>query len=343
MARRGPFQLSRMQVLAHRRRVGSLDRRLPAGPASIRAAAWAGLQDSMPRAAVLSLHARVDDTTPDAWADPVLAQVWGPRFSVFAVPVEDVAAFTVGRLPVDDAGRRRADETADRLDRFLAGRSMTYRAAGEGMGVHPNSLRYAAPTGRVRVRWEGQGQPVVWTVDPPDVPEQEARLDLARRYLRVLGPGTVSGFSQWAGIKHPAADATFTTLGDETVPVVTPIGPARMLADDATGAHETSADVPAPARLLPSGDAYFLRWGADRDLLVPDARQRAELWTSRVWPGAVLVDGEIVGIWRRAGRDVDLTAWRRLTARQRDAVEAEAAALPIPGDDATIRARWMQP
>lgn len=180
----------------------------------------------MPRAALLSLHARVERIGPGEWEHPALVQVWGPRFSAFAVPAGDVAPFTLGRLLTDGAERRRAEETADRLERFLAGRRMTYRAAGEGLGVDPNSLRYAAPTGRVRLRWEGAGQPVVWTVDPPDVPEQEAPLDLVRRYLHVLGPGTAAGFSRWAGVKPRAAGATFEALADKLVAVETPIGRA---------------------------------------------------------------------------------------------------------------------
>jgi hypothetical protein len=129
---------------------------------------------------------------------------------------------------------------------------------------------------------------------------------------------------------------------DELVAVKTPIGPAWMLAADAATALEPSQDPTAPARLLPSGDAYYLRWGADRDLLVPDARHRSELWTTRVWPGAVVVDGEIIGTWRRSGVDVVLTAWQPLSDRQRDTVEAEAAALPIRDDHATLRARWSE-
>ena len=296
----------------------------------------------MPRAALLSLHARVERIGPGAWEHPALVQVWGPRFSAFAVPAEDIAPFTLGRLPSDDAGRRRAEEIADRLDRFLGGRRMTYRAAGAGLGVDPNSLRYAAPTGRLRLRWEGAGQPVVWTVDPPDVPEHEARLELVRRYLHVLGPGTVAGFSRWAGVKPRAAAATFETLADELVAVATPVGPAWMLADDIATALETSPDPTARARLLPSGDAYYLRWGIDRDLLVSDPRHRSALWTTRVWPGAVVVDGEIIGTWRRSGPDVALTAWTPMTARQRDAVEAEAVALPIGDDRASVRARWSE-
>ena len=56
---RSPLQLTREQILAYRRHVQALDERLPAGARSLRRAAWAGLQDSMPRAALLSIHARV--------------------------------------------------------------------------------------------------------------------------------------------------------------------------------------------------------------------------------------------------------------------------------------------
>src|SRR6476646_417025 len=87
-------RLGRAEILAFRRRVGALDERLPAGRRSIRQAAWAGLQDSMPRAALLSIHARVAGTRPDSWADPSLIQVWGPRYQVYVIAERDLAVFT---------------------------------------------------------------------------------------------------------------------------------------------------------------------------------------------------------------------------------------------------------
>jgi hypothetical protein len=72
------LELTREQILSHRRAAGALDERLPPGSASLRRAAWAGLQDSVPRAAVLSIHARVHGTGPDTWEDPSLVQLWGP-------------------------------------------------------------------------------------------------------------------------------------------------------------------------------------------------------------------------------------------------------------------------
>ena len=100
---RSRLDLTRAQILAFRRQVGALDERLPRGARSLRRAAWAGLQDSMPRAALLSIHARVEGTEPSAWEHPSLVQVWGPRYSTYVVPARDHAVFTLGRLP-DDAG-----------------------------------------------------------------------------------------------------------------------------------------------------------------------------------------------------------------------------------------------
>jgi hypothetical protein len=333
------LDLTREQILTFRQSVNEIGERLPAGPTSLRRAAWAGLTDSMPRAAVLSIHARVQGAGPDAWEDKSLVQVWGPRFSAYVVPARDVAIFTLGRLPYDAARRKSFEDLAARLDAFLDGRTMTYGEAGRGMGVHPNSLRYAASTGRVVIRWEGARPPTIWTVPPPDVDPRDARLELARRYVHIFGPGTAAGFGQWAGIRPANVRATFDALAGFLTPVRTPVGDAWILPSDEPGFRAPGGPA-APARLLPSGDAYFLLQGADRELLVPDARRRSELWTPRVWPGAVLVEGDIVGTRRRAEADVTIATWRRLSRVEREAVEAEAASLPLTGVRQPIRVRW---
>jgi hypothetical protein len=199
------LHLTRPQVLAYRQRVQALDERLPPGARSLRHAAWAGLQDSMPRAALLSIHARLQETTSAILEDPSLVQLWGPRFSAYAVAARDVAPFTLGRLPDDPGRRRRAEDLAARLHAFLDGREITYGVAGRGLGVHPNMLRYAAPTGTVLIRWDGARQPTVRSMPPPGVDAQEARLELARRYLHVFGPSTADAFSEWAGVRGRGA------------------------------------------------------------------------------------------------------------------------------------------
>jgi hypothetical protein len=128
-------------------------------------------------------------------------------------------------------------------------------------------------------------------------------------------------------------------LGDALTPVRTPLGDAWILTSDETAFRDHSGRA-APARLLPSGDAYYLLWGADRELLVPNAKARAALWTARAWPGALLVNGEINGVWRRSAGEVSIEVWRRVSSLEREAVEAEAALLPLPGLDGPIAIRW---
>jgi hypothetical protein len=54
----------------------------------------------------------------------------------------------------------------------------------------------------------------------------------------------------------------------------------------------------------------------------------------------VLLDGEIRGTWRRAHDTVTVQTWGRPSRAAREAVEAEAAALPLPGIDGRIIVRW---
>jgi hypothetical protein len=333
------LRLTRKQILAFRRRVGALDERMPAGPESLRRAAWAGLQDSMPRAALLSLHARLEGVEPSTWEDPSLVQLWGPRYSTYVVPKADFALFSLGRYPDDEKGRRRAERIAERVRAELDGARKTDREVAEALGVNSNSFRYAAPTGTIAIRWEGARAPTIWAVPAAEIDPADACRDLARRYLHVFGPATADGFARWAGISRRAGATAFAALEGSLLAVRTPLGDEWMLAEDEPAMRAASA-APAPARLLPSGDAYYLLAGEERELLLPRPDQRERLWTSRVWPGALLVDGEIRGTWRRAQHTVRVDAWARLSRATRDAVEAEAGALPLPGLDRPIEVVW---
>lgn len=294
----------------------------------------------MPRAALLSLHARVERIGPDALDDPSLAQLWGPRYSTYVVAKRDFALFSLGRLPEDAKGRERAERMATLLHDHLGDRRIADREIHRALGLG-NSIKYATTTGTIAIRWEGARAPIVWTVPRPKISPADARRELARRHLHVFGPTTSDRFARWAGISRRAAATAYDSLeqrGSLTA-VVTPVGDEWLLAEDEPELRAPEGS-PAPARLLPSGDAYFLLDGAERELLVPQADRRPLLWTPRVWPGAVLVAGEVVGTWRRAQHSVQIDVWKRLTRGARDAVEAEARSLPLPGLGREIDVVW---
>ena len=131
---------------------------------------------------------------------------------------------------------------------------MTYAEAGHGMGVDPNRLRYGTTTGRILIRWEGAGRPPIWTVPAPEMSVEEARLELARRFLHVLGPGTAEAFGDWAGIKPPRASRTI-----DRSPASSSRSPLRSAI---AGSSRTTRPAfraapgiePRAIRLLPSGD-----------------------------------------------------------------------------------------
>src|SRR4051812_34039493 len=223
----------------------------------------------MPRAAVLSIHARVDGTQPSTCEDPSLVQLWGPRFSAYVVAARDHAFFSLARLPDDERGRKRAEDTAARLHAFLAGRRMTYGEAGRGPDVNGNRLRYAAPTGTVLIRWDGARLPTVWTVPRPDVDPRDARRELARRYLHVFGPTTFKAFAKWAGIGAAQGRATFDELAGALTAWRTPIGAALIPPSD-EAALPPPPGGPATARPHPTAGAAYPPHAAPPEPLVPD-------------------------------------------------------------------------
>jgi len=325
-------RVDREAVLAFRAGANHLCVRLPAG--SLAAAAHPGLQDSSPRSAVLALHARVEDVRPNDWESDALVQVWGPRGAVYVVPKRDVGVFTLGVLPRDRARRAEREAVADAVLEALGRREMT----GSDLTQHiPDidhvAVRLANATGRLRIRWDGRDTTVTAARRPRGGAEP-ARLELLRRHLRCVGPSTPEGFRWWAGLERDDAERTWAGVGDELAEVDVKGTAAWLLADD-VGALRRARQMRG-VRLLPPGDPYL--GGADRDRLVPQAAHRRAVWPPKnVWPGALLVDGEVAGTWRRQVRRVTITAWGALSTETRDAVEAEALSLPIEGRRASVR------
>jgi hypothetical protein len=328
--------VSRDQVLRYRARVMHLDRKLPVG--SYAAAAWGGLQDSIPRSGVLSLHARVEGTLPASWEDPSVAQVWF-RGSDYVVPRADAAIFTLGSSPRDPDRLQQLDRLADEVHRVTGGRTTTVREVTERLGLpHPTNLRDLTFTGRVHIRWNAS-QIWIVPVDLPEIDAEDARRELARRHLRWFGPTNVARLARWTGVETRDAALTWASIEGELEPVdvdgegVDGEGGRRFMlcADvDALLAAEPIVGV----RLLPYDDAHTK---LDRELLVPDPVLRARVLplvgqsTLGYTPGAILVDGEIVGAWQRQQRRVRIHPWSKPSAVVREAIDAEALAFPIAG------------
>lgn len=179
---------------------------------------------------------------------------------------------------------------------------------GQREGIYPT---FTAPR-----RWLGRPLP-----DCPD-----GQRTLVRRFLGCYGPATRRELADWLG-SSPAQAARLWGLVEEALEPVEVEGRRRFaLADhrsDLLAGEEGDRVL-----LLGPHDPYLdLR---DRDLILPDrARQRA-LWRTVGSPGAVLLGGRAVGLWRgktQGGRlSLSVTLWEPLSPLQQSRLEEQGQA-----------------
>ncbi|NES16633.1 MULTISPECIES: winged helix DNA-binding domain-containing protein [Micromonospora] len=149
------------------------------------------------------------------------------------------------------------------------------------------------------------------------------RFDLIRAYLRLLGPATPKHVADYLDAPVKEVRARWP----EDVVEVTVDGERRSLLAADEPALE-SADGTATCLLGPFD--LFLQ-AKDRATLVPDAAHAKELWPVLGRPGAVLIDGALVGTWRarKSGNRMTVTVqpWQRLSEHRRKAVVDQAERL----------------
>jgi hypothetical protein len=303
------------QAVAHRLRVNHLRERLPAGSHLV--AARFGLQDTVPRDALLALHARLEACAPDAWEAEGLVQTYGPRQAVYVLPQALWPTFTVGRLPRDPDVARALQRAADDVVRDLDGSSRAL----------PPGTRIACATGRLAIRWDAS-RVTVREVPVPDDDPEDGRRTLCRLHVAAFGPTTRGAFAWWAGVTPRDARATW----DAVLPGLAEVDL------DGVRAHVLPEQVDdllrGPAaegvRLLVQPDLRLL--GRDRTGLLPGPGLRAlDPALDGHHPHGVLVDGRLVGAWGRRGGAVDVRLSTPVPVSTREAIEAEALSMPVPG------------
>ena len=263
------------------------------------------------------------------------------------MPRADVGLFTLGALPRTAEAAAALQRLADEFVHVLDGRPRSTREIAAALPdlSHFAYLRAAAVTGRLHIRWDASTITVI-PAEPPDIDAEEARLELARRFLHWHGPAGPLHLARWAGVTREDARATWARLGPELVPVSV-AGRARwLLAVDQPAL--AAAARPTGVRLLPMGDPYL---SLDRDLLEPPsppavrAPAHGPAVTRRLrnsLTGRLLVDGELVGAWGRVRADVTLAPWQLFSEEAAGRVASEVAALAGPLGRPP-RVRWLEP
>ena len=319
---RGDVRVARVQAVNFRLAVNNLSRRLPAG--SYAEAAYAGLQDTAPRDALLGLHARVAACEPSAWEHARLIQTYSPRRAVYVLPKDDFGVFTIGRLPRDPVARQALEDLAERACRELAGQP---RPA-PGLPGH----RDVCATGRFAIRWTTSTMHV-WEHPRPSLDPEAARIELCRRHVHAFGPTTQAAFAWWAGVSPRDAKRSFDVLAPELMPVDYDGHPSWILAADKTAI--VTAEPMRGVRFLVASDLRL--FGQDRTGLFvgPGLRQHTPLHDT-FHPNGLVVDGSIGGTWGRRGGRVTVKTFGPLPAAVRRAIGDEADSMPVPGAVVTM-------
>ncbi len=249
---------------------------------------------------------------PDGWSAPDLAQVW-LRWAAYIVPRADADVFTLGAMPRDSDHAAALNRLATDLLRALGGRPKSY-AEIEAAGFDLSLVRLAGPTGRVLIRWDASTTEVIPADAPRSDPEQ-ARLELARRFLRWHGPASERQFAIWAAVSASDARTTFTRLGEELVAVA--VAGLRRWHLETDLPELLGAEPVEGVRLLAPDDPLLY---LDRDLVMGDSRRVVHLDPAAVgqrlvnsMAGRIMVDGELVGAWARNQAQFTLSSFAQVT------------------------------
>lgn len=159
-------------------------------------------------------------------------------------------------------------------------------------------------------------------VGPPDSTASEGLVHLVRSYLRGFGPAAWRDLASWAGISVEAA----TSAGSELALVRFSDEDGRELVD-LPDQPLPDPDVPAPVRFLPQFDANLLVHTRRTGLVPEEHRKRLMNVKNPFPPGAVLVDGRLVGGWTARTGEVVVDLYEDVGRRDREAIEAEREAL----------------
>ena len=205
--------------------------------------------------------------------------------------------------------------------------------------VSDSAMRSAAPVAGLEIE-PGTAPPVLVPrkgATLPSAPDLGAVAQLAVGYLTYLGPADVG---QFAGYLEARRADIATAWPEDGLAEVTVDGKRRWLPESQLDGLRSAPD-PEIVRLLGPFDPYLQ--ARDRELIVPDKSVYKLLWPVLGRPGAVFVDGEVVGTWRTktSGKKITITvdAFAPLPPKVWKQVEAEAerAAEVRGATDVTVR------
>lgn len=157
----------------------------------------------------------------------------------------------------------------------------------------------------------------------PPLTRDEALSTLTRRYFQSRGPATVGDFAWWSGL----------TMGDAREAIET--SKAWLVTEQIAGEkfwvgsedRAVAARRSTSAHLLPAFDEYLVGY-RDRGALIDPAHVRQINAGGGMLRPAVVIDGRVIGTWKRTLREstvaITVRPFRRLTGREGNAIRRAA-------------------
>lgn len=163
---------------------------------------------------------------------------------------------------------------------------------GERKGISPSFTSFKNWTGHALSTGDDAGKKIV------------------RKYLHCYGPTTADTFVSWLGCSGQQGIRLWKSILEETEPVTVSGKKAFILSKD----REQLLSPPSCQRellLLGGHDPYLDQ--RDRFILQPDKSLHKQIWKLVSNPGAVVYQGEVIGIWtskkKRKGIEIKISLW----------------------------------
>jgi hypothetical protein len=347
-----------MNIAFSRLRNQRIADRSPADPADV--VRWLGAvqaQDYPASLWAIGLRARATEAAVEqALARRTIVRTWPMRGTLHIVAAEDIRwllELLTPRVLAANAGRYRQLELDDAV--FARGTKLVVEALRAGRQLQRTALYRLLEHGGIATRGarglhilshlaqrsvicfgarEGRQHTFAlldeWVPPAPRLDRDAALAELTLRYFTSHGPATPHDFAWWSGLTLTDVRAALQQVG------------ARL--ESAVAAKRTwwfapgsaAATTTPRAHLLPAFDEYTVGYRDRSDVL--SARHANRVSMGGVLNPAIVVDGRIVGTWKRALRKdavvVTLAPFTRLKRAEREAIEAAteryAAFLGLP-------------
>jgi len=292
-----------------------------------------GAQAQLMSAAELQIAARVDCKVTDVrtalWTDKTLVKTWLMRGTLHLACADDLPLYTAAMgkrwIQVRPSWLKFMQVTETELWKIvgeigaaLDGTPMTREeliaVVGKGKSARVRELLKSGWGGMLKpAARNGQlcfgpnrGQSVTfvspqkWLPKWREVDPEEAIVEMARRYLRSYGPATKSDFARWWGAWPGVANAAWSGLAKELVPVSVEGVRGEILAGDLDALENTR--IGDSVQLLPLFDPYLMGYATRGHLF--DAVYAPRVSRTAGWISAVvLVGGRVVATWTHAVRN----------------------------------------